>query len=102
MDITSIPFLIDAVSLSTNHLHGKEKTSGDEGGHSHGFIEMIDGALQDKDREFGNALLSIGRGSFSGIDFEFRALQRKNFINAVASLDGALIKSINRLEQING
>lgn len=102
MDISSIPSLIDAVSLPTDNLHGVEQTAGDQGGHSRGFIGMIDSALQDKDHEFGNALLSIGKGAFSGVDFEFHALQRKNFINAVASLDGALIKSINRLEQING
>jgi hypothetical protein len=102
MDISSIASSVSSVPQFGDLLRDVGKPSRDGGDGQDGFIGAVDSKFQDADSKFVKSLLAIGHGAFSGLDFEFQAMQRKSLINAVSTLDGALIKSINRLEQING
>jgi hypothetical protein len=102
MAISSIASSVSSVPLFGDLLREAEKTSARGGDSPGGFIGAIDSKFQDADNKFAKSLLAIGHGAFSGVDFEFQAMERKTLINAVSSLGGALVKSINRLEQING
>lgn len=65
-------------------------------------LRNIDDQWLKQQADIMGSLLNIDKNPSASTQFEAAVLQHKNFVNAFSTMTGSLMKSLSRLEQING
>jgi hypothetical protein len=67
-----------------------------------GLLSRLDGQWMQHHLDIMGSLLSVGKQIDASLQLQTAASQNKLFVDAFSTLTGNLMKSISRLEQING